>query len=69
MEALIDKDRAAWNKRALALHQAGHAALKAIDARDPYALFDVGEHIELACESCHSQYWYPNQRLPEGYDE
>ena len=51
----------------MALHAAGVAALQAIDARDADRLFDVGERIELACESCHSQYWYPNQVLPYDY--
>ena len=68
MEALIDQDRAAWNSRAKALHDAGAAALQAIDARNTKTLFDVGERIEMACESCHSHYWYPNQKLPPGYE-
>jgi hypothetical protein len=23
----------------------------------------------MACESCHRQYWYPNEKLPPGYGE
>jgi hypothetical protein len=64
MEALINKDLAAWRKRAHGLHEAGVAALQAIDARDADKLFEVGEQIERACESCHSQYWYPNEKIP-----
>jgi hypothetical protein len=67
MEALINKDRAAWIERAKALHDASLAALRAIDAKDAPKLFELGEQIENACESCHSQYWYPNQVLPPGY--
>jgi len=67
MEVLINKDRAAWNGRAKALRDAGLAALQAIDARDAETLFNIGERIEMACENCHSQYWYPNQQLPPGY--
>lgn len=67
MEALIDKDRAAWNVRVRALHDAGLLALKAIEAKDAPTLFEVGEQIEHACEACHSQYWYPNQPLPPGF--
>jgi len=64
MEMLINKDLAAWRKRAHGLHEAGVAAIQAIDARDADKLFEVGEQIERACESCHSQYWYPNEKIP-----
>jgi len=64
MEALITKDLGAWRKRAHGLHEAGVAALEAIDAKDANKLFEVGEKIERACEGCHSQYWYPNEKIP-----
>ena len=64
MEALINKDLGAWRKRAHGLHEAGVAALQAIDAKDANKLFEVGEQIERACEGCHSQYWYPNEKIP-----
>ena len=54
MQVLIDKDRAAFNQRAKALHEAGMAAVAAADAKDAQKLFEVGELIERACESCHS---------------
>lgn len=65
MDALIAKDPAAWIARARALHAAGSAALAAIDARDAQRVFEVGEQIEQACETCHRQYWYPNETIPE----
>ena len=64
MEALMTKDLAAWHKRAKALHDAGLAALQAIDAKDAQKVFEVGEQIERACENCHTQYWYPNEKIP-----
>jgi hypothetical protein len=64
MEELINKDPAAWRKRAHGLHEAGVAALQAIDAKDADKLFEIGEEIERACEACHSQYWYPNEKIP-----
>ena len=64
MEALINKDLGAWRKRAHGLHEAGVAAIQAIDAKDANKLFEVGEQIERACEGCHSQYWYPNEKIP-----
>ena len=65
MQVLIEKDRAAFNKRARALHEAGMAATAAADAKDAQQLFEVGEQIEHACEGCHSNYWYPNEKVPE----
>jgi hypothetical protein len=64
MEALIAKDPVSWMARARALHDAGLAALHAIDARNAEKVFEVGEQIEQACESCHRQYWYPNEKIP-----
>jgi len=64
MEALIDKDRPAFIGRAKALHEAGMAAVAAADAKDAQKLFEVGEQIERACENCHSNYWYPNEKVP-----
>jgi hypothetical protein len=65
MQALIEKDRAAWNKRASALHEAAMAAVRATEAHDADRLFEVGEQIERACEGCHRQYWYPNEKIPD----
>ena len=64
MEELIKKDRAAWVMRATKLHEAGLAAIQAIDAKDSQKVFEVGEQIEQACENCHRQYWYPNEQIP-----
>ena len=64
MEVLINDGREAWNRGAAALHDASLAALQAIDAKDPDTLLEVGGEIEMACESCHTRYWYPNQVLP-----
>jgi len=64
MEVLINKDRAAFIQRAKALHEAGIAAVAAADAKDTQKLFEVGEQIEMACENCHSHYWYPNEKIP-----
>ena len=64
MDVLIEKDRGAWEMRALKLHEAGVAAIHAIDAKDSQKVFEVGEQIEQACENCHRQYWYPNEQIP-----
>jgi cytochrome c556 len=65
MEVLINQDRAAWNQRATALHEAATLALRAAEAHDADKVFEVGETIEHACESCHKHYWYPNEKIPD----
>ena len=65
MQAMIDNDPVGWNQRATALHDAAMLAVRAAEAKDPAKIFEVGETIELACEGCHRQYWYPNEQIPE----
>lgn len=64
MESLIETDRASWNLRAKGLHDASLATLRAVQAHDADKVFELGEQIERACESCHAQYWYPNEKIP-----
>jgi len=65
IEELINKDRAAWIKHAHGLHDATMQAFAAIEAKDPEKLLDVGNAIDEACEKCHLQYWYPNEKRPD----
>lgn len=65
MEELINKDRAAFVQRATALHDAAMLAVHAAEEKNADKVFEVGENIEQACENCHRQYWYPNEKIPE----
>jgi hypothetical protein len=65
MDVMIAKDRAGWNQRSKALHDAALLAVRAAEAKDADKIFEVGETIEHACEGCHRQYWYPNEVIPE----
>jgi hypothetical protein len=65
MDVLIAKDRKAWYDRAKALHDIATSVLPIVDAKDAQKLFDVGEDIDKACENCHRQYWYPNEKIPD----
>jgi hypothetical protein len=62
IQALIDQDPAALVKLAHGLHDAMTLAIKAIDDKNPDALFDAGDVIDKACENCHLKYWYPGQQ-------
>lgn len=59
IETLINADRRSWEQLAGGLHDAAALAFKAADVKDKQALFDAGEHIDNACETCHQKYWYP----------
>ena len=65
MEELVKKDPAGWQQRAKALHDISVDVLKVVDAKDVQKLFDIGEDLDRACENCHRQYWYPNEKIPD----
>ena len=62
IKTLIDSDRASWIKHAHTLHDAGGAMMQAIAAKDSQKVAEAGDVIDKACEGCHKQYWYPDQR-------
>ena len=62
IEALVTQDRESFTRLAHALQDTGVAALKAIDAKDTEALSNAGGDIDMACETCHTKYWYPNKK-------
>jgi cytochrome c556 len=65
MDALIAKDRNKFNEHAKALYNAAMLAASAAEKKDADRIFEVGETIELACENCHREYWYPNEVIPQ----
>jgi len=62
IEAKIKKDPNLWAKHADGLRQVAIESLAVIKSRDAQALFDVGDRIDKACESCHLEYWYPGDK-------
>lgn len=69
MEAHINQDREAWNRRAKALHDVSLEMLNAIEGKNIEKMLEIGDRLDKTCENCHLQYWYPNQVLPPGYKE
>jgi len=64
MDALVAKNRAKWTQAAQGIVAAGLTALKAIDSKNVMALSDAGGDLDEACENCHTQFWYPNEKKP-----
>jgi hypothetical protein len=62
IEAKVKQDPASWNRQADGLREAALDSLKIIKARDANGLFDAGDKIDKACESCHLEYWYPGDK-------
>jgi hypothetical protein len=50
------RDEGDWIAWSRDLVDAGAAAMRATEARDPQALFDAGGEIYRACSGCHAQY-------------
>jgi hypothetical protein len=62
IDALLAQQRPAWIAHAHVLHEAAMEALRAIDAKNIDAISDAGGTIDAACEGCHLQFWYPEQK-------
>jgi hypothetical protein len=60
IQALIDGDREKFVELAHGLHDVAIQSLSAIEAHDTDALLQAGALLDLACERCHLNYWYPN---------
>ena len=62
IDALISKNRGLFVRRAQGVVAAAQVALRAIDAKNSRALLDAAGALDVACESCHTDFWYPNQK-------
>lgn len=51
------KDHDTWWRMSRALVDAGAVALQAAETKNVQALFDAGEGITIACDTCHAVYW------------
>lgn len=58
--ARVAADPRAWARSARELRDAGSVTLKAVRARDVDALLASGDRLYVACENCHSRFWYPD---------
>jgi cytochrome c556 len=62
IDALLTAQRPAWVAHAHVLHAAAMEALNAIDKKDIDGISNAGGTIDAACEGCHLQFWYPDQK-------
>jgi hypothetical protein len=64
IEVLLKRDRRPFDAFAQQLTNAALIALRAVDARNVEGLYEAGDAIDQACESCHMNYWYPGPDSP-----
>lgn len=62
VQKAIDADSASLVRRALRLQNAANWAIREVDARDKAGLLRAIDGIDKACENCHLNYWYPNDK-------
>jgi hypothetical protein len=62
IQAKIAANRAMFDKYADDLQQAGLEALNAVKSKNVQGLFEVGEKIDVACENCLLEFWYPDEK-------
>ena len=68
-EKAIAANRGAYISFAQALRDAGAQMLAAADAKNPQGLIDAGDTLDQVCESCHLEFWYPGQKIPQFPDQ
>jgi hypothetical protein len=59
--AKVQKDPVEWNARIEALRNVGLEVLDIVKKRNTAELWDASENLDVACEQCHSSYWYPKE--------
>ena len=65
----VTNNRDAWFRTARELHDAGTILLTAVRNKDIDALLAGGTRLDVACESCHSRFWYPDYPAPNQTDQ
>ena len=62
IKAKLEADPVLWNAKIEALRNVGLEVMDIVKRKDVKELWDAGENLDQACESCHLLYWYPGDR-------
>jgi|SRR6516162_379753 len=62
IKAKLDRDPVLWNAKVEALRNVAKATLEAVNRKDVNAVFQSAADLDVACENCHLEYWYPGDR-------
>ena len=61
IKAKLEADPVLWNAKIEALRNVGLEVLEIVKRKDVHELWDAGDNLDRACESCHVAYWYPGE--------
>jgi hypothetical protein len=61
IRAKVEHDPVEWNARVEALRNVALEVIDVVKRKDVKELWDAGENLDKACESCHRSYWYPGE--------
>ena len=61
IQAKIDGNRGLWLKHINELQNVGEETMAIVNAKNVQGLFEIGEKIDMVCENCHLEFWYPNE--------
>jgi hypothetical protein len=59
IKAKLERDPVLWNAKIEALRNVALEVLEIVKNRKTDELWEAGDNLDQACESCHVQYWYP----------
>jgi hypothetical protein len=62
IKAKLEADPVLWNAKIEALRNVGLEVLEIVKNKNVDELWDAGDNLDQACESCHIQYWYPGDK-------
>src|SRR6185503_8407393 len=62
IKAKLERDPVLWNAKIEALRNVGLQVLDIVKRKDAKELWDASDNLDQACEACHLEYWYPNER-------
>jgi hypothetical protein len=63
IEAKRKADPVLWNAKIEALRNVGREVMDVVDKKDVNALFEAAGDLDLACEGCHLEFWYPGDKI------
>ncbi|HUK33702.1 MAG TPA: hypothetical protein VLV86_07320 [Vicinamibacterales bacterium] len=69
IKAKLDKDPVLWDAKIEALRNAALEVFEIANKKDVNALFEASADVDMACENCHLEYWYPGDRAAVDEDK
>ena len=62
IKAKLEADPVLWNAKIEALRNVGLEVLDIVKKKNSAELWEASYNLDMACESCHAQYWYPGDK-------